>query len=128
MPIISDSGLAPYHLPGLEHRTLAGPAQGVQGFEVWKQTIEPGAATPVHRHACDEVIVVLSGTGACTIEGRTSAFAAGDTIVVPPDVVHQLVNTGGEPMLLVATFGMAPVKVCDESGEHLPLPWDDPSL
>ena len=23
---------------------------------------------------------------------------------------------------------MAPVKVCDESGEHLSLPWDDPSL
>lgn len=128
MPIVNDSDRPLHRLPGLDHRTVAGASQGVRSFEVWKQALAPGAASPVHRHACDEVIVVLSGSGECMVEGQTRAFAAGDTIIVPPDVVHQIVNTGSEAMHLVAALGAAPVRVCDEAGRHMPLPWDEPAI
>lgn len=49
--------------PGLRYQTIGGQRQGVRTMEVWLQTMAPGASTLVHRHACEEVIVVLSGSG-----------------------------------------------------------------
>ena len=52
MPVIDNSKVQEFALPGLRHRTVGGKDAGVESMEVWLQTIEPGAATPVHRHAC----------------------------------------------------------------------------
>lgn len=95
-------------------------------MEVWMQTIAPGAATPVHRHACEEVIVILRGSGRVTIEGQDTEFGSNTTLIVPPDVVHQLANTGSEEMFLIAALGQAPVGVCTADGQHMPLPWQAP--
>jgi mannose-6-phosphate isomerase-like protein (cupin superfamily) len=113
-------------LPGLEHRTIAGHAQGLKTMEVWQQTMAPGSATPVHRHACEEVIVILEGEGECTVEGERRPFGANTTLIIPKDAVHQLVNTGARNVLLIAALGMAPVRVRDASGERMELPWDAP--
>jgi len=126
MPIIDNAAIAPLLLPGLEHRTLAGPAQGLKTMEVWRQTMAPGSATPVHRHACEEVIVVLEGSGECTIEGETREFRENSTLIIPQDAVHQLVNTGARSVVLIAALGMAPVRVRDEGGDRMHLPWDAP--
>ncbi|MCD7468015.1 actin binding protein [Datura stramonium] len=32
-------------------------------IEVWLQTFAPGSRTPIHRHSCEEVFVVLKGQG-----------------------------------------------------------------
>lgn len=32
-------------------------------IEVWLQTFAPGARTPIHRHSCEEIFVVLKGSG-----------------------------------------------------------------
>jgi mannose-6-phosphate isomerase-like protein (cupin superfamily) len=87
----------------------------------------PGAATPVHRHACEEVILVLSGHGECMVGDKIHAFGPNSTLIVEPDVVHQIVNTSGEEMRLVAALGMAPVRVRTADGEAMPLPWDAPA-
>ena len=123
MSVISNADIAKFNLPGLEHQTLASHAQGVKEMEVWLQTIAPGAATPVHRHACDEVIVVLRGTGHITLAGETTSFEANSTIIVPSDAVHQLVNSGPEEMLLIGVLGTTPVNVRTAEGETIPLPW-----
>jgi mannose-6-phosphate isomerase-like protein (cupin superfamily) len=127
MPIIHNEELSVLELPGLRHQTIAGHAQGVKTMEVWMQTMAPGTATPVHRHDCEEVILVLSGAGACTVGDRTFAFGANSTLILEPNVVHQLVNTSDEEMKLVAALGMAPVRVETSDGQPLPLPWDAPS-
>jgi quercetin dioxygenase-like cupin family protein len=105
---------------------IAGHAQGLQSMEVWMQTMAPGAVTPVHRHACEEVVVILSGAGEVTIDGATAPFCANTTLVVPPDAVHQIVNTGSEPLLLIAALGAAPVRVRTGDGAPLPVPWAAP--
>jgi Auxin binding protein len=74
MPIVENSSLENFNLPGLSHRTFAGPEHGMKNLEVWGQVIEAGAATPVHRHACEEAIVVLEGSGTLTIRGREYQF------------------------------------------------------
>jgi len=124
MPVIDNSKVQEFALPGLRHRTVGGKDVGVESMEVWLQTIEPGAATPMHRHACEEVIVVLSGSGTLTIEGETTAFGPNSTLIIPNDVVHQIVNTGVAEMHLVATLSMAPVRVRTSDGAPMPLPWD----
>ncbi|MBX7218758.1 MAG: cupin domain-containing protein [Blastocatellia bacterium] len=123
MPVIQHSEIEAFSLPGLHHQTIAGRPHGLQTMETWMQTIEPQAGTPVHRHDCEEVIVVLRGSGIVTIEGETVEFGPQSTLVVPPNAVHQIVNTGNEDMFLVATLGMSPVRVETETGEVIPLPW-----
>jgi mannose-6-phosphate isomerase-like protein (cupin superfamily) len=127
MPIIDNNELEVLELPGLRHQTIAGHEQGVKTMEVWSQTMAPGAVTPVHRHACEEVILVLSGHGECMVGDKIHAFGPNSTLIVEPDVVHQIVNTSGEEMRLVAALGMAPVRVRTADGEAMPLPWDAPA-
>jgi mannose-6-phosphate isomerase-like protein (cupin superfamily) len=91
---------------------------------VWVRTIVPGAETPVHRHACEEVIVVPTGSGRVTVEGEESDFGPNSTIIVPPNVAQQLVNTGPEEMFLVTALGTAPMMTAD--GQPIPLPWQAP--
>lgn len=127
MQLINNDALEMLELPGLRHRTVGGHAQGLKSMEVWLQTMAPGAATPVHCHACEEVILVLSGHGTCTSGDRTIEFGPNSTLVVAPDEVHQLVNTSDQDMHLVAALGTAPVRVKTAAGQPLPVPWEAPS-
>ena len=127
MPIVNNADLEILELPGLRHQTIAGHRQGVESMEVWLQTIAPGAGTPVHRHACEEVVLILSGSGTCTVEGETTAFGPNSTLILKPDVVHQVVNTSADEMRLVGILSMAPVRVKTADGEPLPLPWEAPA-
>jgi len=54
-------------------------------------------------------------------------FGPDSTLVLQPDVVHQIVNTSDEEMKLVAALGMAPVRVKTADGVALPVPWEAPS-
>lgn len=119
----SNAEIPNFELPGLRHQTLAGAAQGLRGVEVWDQELEPGAATPLHRHDCEEVIVVLSGAGLCEAEDRACDFTAPATLIVPPGALHRIVNTGPVRMRVIAALTMAPVAVTTADGAPLPLPW-----
>lgn len=110
-------------LPGIEHRTLAGSAAGLKHLSVWRQSIAGGAATPAHRHDCEEVILVESGHGELVVDGTRQAFGPRSTLVIPPDVDHQVVNTGHEDLRTVAIFSASPVLVQRPDGTTLPLPW-----
>ena len=110
-------------LPGLAHRTLAGRAQGLTSLSLWRQTIEPGAATPPHRHDCEEVVIVEQGTGRLLIGGEAHAFDAGSVLVIPRNADHQIVNDGGTPLTTTAAFSVTPVKVHLPDGSAFPLPW-----
>lgn len=126
MPVVDNQAEPEFVLPGLHHRTLAGPEQGMRTLEVWSQTIEAGAATPVHRHACEEAIVVLEGRGRLTIEGEDTEFGPHSTLIIPADVVHQIANIGDGPMKLIAALSAAPVKVRHADDRAMPLPWQAP--
>ena len=123
MPVVDKSKLPQFEIPGIRHQTVADVREGLKTMEVWKQTIVPGGATPVHRHACEEVIVVLSGRGKCIVEGRETEFGPNSTLILPHDAVHQIINTGDDEMEIIAALSMAPVKVRTGEGAAIPLPW-----
>ncbi len=123
MPVVNNASLTEFNLPGLNHRTFAGPEHGMKNLEVWGQVIEAGAATPVHRHACEEAIVILEGSGTLTIEGKDTAFGPNSTLIIPADVIHQIANTGDTKMVVIAALSAAPVKVRHADDAAMPLPW-----
>ena len=55
--------------------------------------------------------------------GAAHDFGPDTTLVIPPNVVHQIVNVGDEPMCLTAVFATSPVEVFLPDGQPLPLPW-----
>jgi len=112
-----------FTLPGLAHRTIAGAADGLRRLDVWQQTLDPGAATPVHYHECEEVIVILEGSGRLTIDGVDHEFGPDSTLVVPPRFVHQVRSSAGGPIRLIAVFDATPARAFLPDGTLLPLPW-----
>lgn len=123
MHILDDHDLPSATLPGIDHKTLAGRAQGLAHLSVWRQTIAGGGATPPHRHDCEEVVLVAAGRGRLLIDGAAHEFGPDTTLVIPRNVVHQIVNAGDEPMQLTAAFSMSPVEVFLPDGQPLALPW-----
>lgn len=124
--IVQHDKIDEHRLPGISHQTVAGPLQGFGSLEVWVQTVEAGAATPVHRHDCEEAIVILEGQGVLVMGDKEDAFGPGTTLVIPRNAVHQVKCTGPGSIRLVAALAMAPVRVHTDTDERIPLPWDAP--
>jgi mannose-6-phosphate isomerase-like protein (cupin superfamily) len=123
MYVVDHASIAATGLPGITHRTLASHADGLGSLSVWMQTLDPGAATPPHRHDCDEVVVVLAGRGELHIAGEVQPFGPDQTIVLPAEVDHQIVNSGDEPLRTLAAFAATPVRVVLPDGTPFALPW-----
>ncbi|CAI5480627.1 unnamed protein product [Closterium sp. Yama58-4] len=115
--------LSNFGRPGLSHATIAGHVHhGTQEVEVWMQTFAPGSGTPIHRHGCEELFVVLNGTGKLLFapdvpdldaQGTMQAperekeqsipgfpvsrpIGANMTFMVPSNQVHQILNSSPE--------------------------------
>ena len=110
-------------LPGIEHTTLAGADLGARQLSVWRQTVAPGAATPPHRHECEEVVLVESGRGRLHVGDGCVQFGPDSTLVLPAGRVHQIVNDGDEPLRLLAAFSRTPVATALPDGQPIELPW-----
>ena len=123
MSVINNSTIQQFSLPGLVHQTLASHKDGLKNTEVWMQTVEPGGETPVHYHDCEEVIVIIRGSGRLSIDEKAIEFGPNSTLIIPSDIVHQLVNSGSEEIYLIASFSSTPAKVFTPDGEELALPW-----
>jgi quercetin dioxygenase-like cupin family protein len=110
-------------LPGIAHATWAGEADGLRQLSLWRQTLAPGAATPPHRHDCDEVVLCLAGWGELIVAGEVERFGADSTLVLPRDREHQIVNAGPMALEILGIFGSTPVNTYAPDGTALALPW-----
>lgn len=122
MDIARETAIPPSGLPGLFHMTVASRDTG-QSVSVWRQRIEPAHGTPAHRHVCDEVVTVQRGSAELFMGGTTRRLGAGDTVVLPANVDHQILNAGEEPLEMVAVFAESPVRTMAPDGAAIDLPW-----
>jgi mannose-6-phosphate isomerase-like protein (cupin superfamily) len=114
---------APAAIPGIAHATWAGAAEGLRQLSVWRQTLAPGAATPPHRHDCDEVVLCQGGSGEVHIDGQAHRFGVDSVVVLPKDQPHQLFNVGPVPLEIIGIFAASPVGTYLPGGAALELPW-----
>lgn len=63
-------------------------------------SLAPGGTSgePSTHVDADQLIYVLSGTGEAEVAGRTYRLPTGSLAVIPAGAVHQIRNTGTEPM------------------------------
>jgi mannose-6-phosphate isomerase-like protein (cupin superfamily) len=123
MQLLDNNALPKAALPGIDHTTLAGSDNGLHHLSIWHQTLAPGAATPPHRHDCEEVVLVHAGRGEVHVAAKVLAFGPNTTLVIPPEVDHQIFNTGPEPLTLIGVFSATPVGTMFPDGQPMPLPW-----
>lgn len=78
-----------------------GEALGLSTLGCMLHVVPPGkTAFPFHRHhGCDEMFVVLSGTGEYRLGERRLPIRPGDCLGAPAGGdPHQVINTGSEPL------------------------------
>ncbi|XP_014622830.1 auxin-binding protein T92 isoform X2 [Glycine soja] len=119
-----------YGRAGLSHMTVAGSLlHGMKEVEVWLQTFSPGTHTPIHRHSCEEVFIVLKGSGTLYLASDSHGRYPGkpqehfifpnSTFHIPVNDAHQLWNTNEHEDLQVCIRGLVRASHCSES--EIPL-------
>ena len=90
-------------LDGSTIREIAGPAwTPARNQSLAEATVPVGARTVAHYHGVtEELYFFTAGQGLMTLGDEEREVAAGDCVVIPPGQVHGLVNTGGEPLVLL---------------------------
>jgi len=78
-------------------------------FSAGVVTLMPGKGHDTHSHpGVEEILYVLSGEGEQTVQqdGRTLRRKVGPGVLIhlPPDVSHSTINTGAEPMRILAVY------------------------
>ena len=91
--------LRPYHLlPGLVARAVHGERVTLSVVD-----LSPGLVMAPHRHANEQVGMVLRGSMLFTVGGEPRRRVAGDMWVIPPGVPHE-VSVGEEGCTVVEVF------------------------
>lgn len=123
MVVFPQNRSEPTPFPGIAHSTWAGAAEGLSQLSLWRQTLAPGAASPPHRHDCDELVLCLSGWGEVQVDGQVHRFGADTVLALPKGQVHQLFNVGAVPLETVAVLAGTPVATRWPDGKTIDLPW-----
>jgi quercetin dioxygenase-like cupin family protein len=73
-------------IPLVTRRT--GSTSFINGITIF----EPGAAIPLHKHNCEESVLLLEGSAIAEIDGVEHSVAAGDVTFIPAEVPHRFRN------------------------------------
>ena len=104
MPIVDNSQApeVPWR-PGYRKWDITTHEHGVS-TSLSLNTAEPGTGAPLHTHAIDELIVILSGALEVRINGETHRVEKDHTLVIPPGAEHAFRVVGEENAELLVVF------------------------
>jgi mannose-6-phosphate isomerase-like protein (cupin superfamily) len=108
-------------LDGSTIREIAGPSwTPARNQSLAEATVPPGGQTMPHYHRrAEELYFFIAGRGRMRLGHEQRAVAAGDCVVIPPGMVHQLRNAADEPLVLLCCC--APAYAHEDTvlvGEH----------
>ena len=105
---------------------------GTERFTMGVVLLQPGKGHVRHNHpGTEEILYVVSGQGRQMIDidgEQWEPIAAGDMIHIPADIYHSTVNTGWEPLKLVARLFAARPRSNSPRNAGVPCgcPWRTP--
>jgi putative monooxygenase len=68
-------------------------------------TFDPGAAIGLHRHNCEESVMVLDGFAIAEIDGVQHYLGTNDTTWIPANIPHRFINASdSDPMRIFWTY------------------------
>jgi quercetin dioxygenase-like cupin family protein len=80
----------------------ASPRRGnAQQIVVGTAALPPGYRTPPHRHASEEVALVLSGSGRIDIDGALHRVEEGSVVVTPGNSQHSTLADRKAPLVIL---------------------------
>lgn len=108
--------------PGAVYQPIIGDDEGGTPVRTGIQTSQPGYVTGVHSHPYMEVLFVLEGTAEAWTEGHEDeavVLRAGDTIALPPNVLHAF-RVVGDQVLRTLGIHASPKRIVEyrEGGHH----------
>lgn len=89
--------------PGYRKWDITTAAHGVD-TSLSLHTGEPGTGAPLHTHAIDEIIVILSGELEVRINGETHRVSKDHTLAIPHDAIHGFTVVSDESAKLLVVF------------------------
>ncbi len=97
--------------PARRHtRNLVGGASPIQcqNFSLGHVELEPnGGQVPWHNQDQEEIYFIVEGSGEMCLGDERRTVEAGQAVLIPPGVYHQLTNTGEDPMVMIYCYGPA---------------------
>jgi quercetin dioxygenase-like cupin family protein len=74
-----------------------GETSGTRNFVVGQFRLKPGHEPhPIHTHPEEEVLIVTSGKGEISCDGKLTKVGAGSVMLTEPNAPHGIKNTGDE--------------------------------
>jgi quercetin dioxygenase-like cupin family protein len=121
MPVIRAAEARRAAGPGTKRAGLATPSLGAAELVVCSVDAELGWQGAPHKHDREEVVLVTGGSGTVTLDDETYEVAAGDTVIVPPGVVHSF--AAGSGGIECITCEPAGIRIFDPEGNEKEVPW-----
>jgi quercetin dioxygenase-like cupin family protein len=107
MKLIHLDEIAPSVFPtGRKTKVMIGSGSPVQAerFVMGRVEIEPGGKVPMHSHEQEEVYYIVSGKGDIQLGQEQSPVHEGCAVYIPPNVEHELRNTGTAHMVMIFVY------------------------
>jgi len=80
---------------------LGGPDTGLKTLSAALVSVDPGAVSPRHwHHMTEEMYLITAGRGVVHLDGQDLPVRPGDSISIPPGVVHAIGNPGRGPLTM----------------------------
>ena len=114
MPELSDAWIDEDATARWRSAAVTGPGTGAATSGSSLLEVDPGFRLARHTDSAEESIVVLAGRAAVTVGDETSAAAAGDIVLVPADVPHEVRNAGDDVLRFAAVYAAADVTITYE--------------
>jgi quercetin dioxygenase-like cupin family protein len=73
----------------------------VEAIAVGQTLLPPGGQSDDHTHEEGEMFYVISGRGRIAVGREEAEVSAGSAVWGPPNLSHQLINDGAEPMKIL---------------------------
>ncbi|HTH98695.1 MAG TPA: cupin domain-containing protein [Stellaceae bacterium] len=73
-------------IPLVTRRT--GSTSFINGITIF----EPGASIPLHKHNCEESVLMLEGNAIAEIDGKEYPVSTGDVTFIPAEIPHRFRN------------------------------------
>ena len=97
---------------GVSLRWVVAKEDGAPRFAMRVIDVQPGCATPFHKHWWEHEVYVLSGSGVVKGGGEERPIVEGSVVFMPGEEMHQFVNTGSDVLRFICivphTDGNAP--------------------
>lgn len=113
---------------GILTTPLVSPSVGARSFITGITELAPGAEVPMHRHNCEESVVLLEGEAAIEIDGGQHPLRPLDSTLIPPNVTHRFRNLSMTRAMKILWIYGSPdaTRTLEATGETRPISAEHP--